>query len=252
MDLRLLLRVLWRYRVLVAAGFCLAFALTFISVVRVDFTGSKVLSYRKSETWISTARLFVTEPGFPWGRRLVIPAQDGDASSPAHSDPARFTGLAVLYSRLADSDPVKQILLRSGRIQGKIFASPVMTSGGDGDPLPMIEISATGSSKRSSIRLTRRASAALVAIIRGQQEINNIPADERVVLETIETPRTAKLLTGRPLVVPMLLFVGVMGLAIGLAFVLENLRPVVKAAEAAAEAETETETETAPPLRMPA
>jgi hypothetical protein len=244
MDLRLLLRVLWRHRLLVGAGCCVAFTLAFVSLVRVDPGASPVFAYRNPETWISTAKLFVTEPGFPWGRRLVTLGEEGDD---AKSDPARFAGLAVLYSRLADSDPVRRIVLKGGPFKGKIFASPAVT-GANSDALPIIEISATGTAPRAAIINARRASNALVEFIRSQQQTNDIPARDRVVLETIEAPRKAALLSGRPIVAPLVIFVGIMGLVIGLAFVLENLRPVAALAKPQPPAE---ESEPAR-LRLPA
>ena len=136
----------------------------------------------------------------------------------------------MLYARFAESDPVRRIVLRGGRFKSKITASPVAANV-DGDPLPIIELSATGTSKQAAIVNTKRASNALVKFIRQQQEVNDIPVKDRVVLQVIETPKKAKLLAGRPKVVPIFIFVGVMGLVIGLAFLLENLRPVATPAE---------------------
>ena len=144
--------------------------------------------------------------------------------SRTESDPARLTGLAVLYSNFANSDPVRRILLRDGPFKSKIIAAPVPANS-SGDPLPIIEISATGASKHAANVNTARVATALVKFIRQQQKANNIPGDDRVVLQTIQTPRKARLLAGRPKVVPMVVFVGVMGLVIGLALLLENLRP---------------------------
>lgn len=243
MDLRLLIRVLWRFRLLVLSGFCVALSLTFLSLVRVDPGGSPLLSYRGSETWTSSSQLFITEPGFPWGRRLVSPVDGSESTTSAQSDPGRLTSLAVLYATFADSDPVKRIMLRGGKMRGKVSASPLLT-GADGQPLPIIEVSASGSSQRAAIVNTRRASDALVTFIRSQQEVNDIPEDDRVVIQTIEAPLTAKLLAGRPKVIPILMFLVVMAMVIGLALVLENIRPVATSADG--------EVEPATRLRRPA
>lgn len=251
MDLRLVARVLWRFRLLVLGGCCVALALTFLSVVRVDPGGSPVFSYRKSETWIGVSRLFVTEPGFPWGRRLILPADSTTPDSPTKSDPSRFTGLAILYSTFADSDPVRRIRLKNGPFKARVTAAP-MASIADGDPLPIIELTATGVSKQAAISNTRRASNALVQYIRQEQVANRIPDDDRVLLQPIETPtpKTAKLLAGRPKVTPLVVFVGVMALVIGLALLLENLRPRSTPTELRAEAELEAELPTSPRIRV--
>ena len=183
-----------------------------------------MLAYRNSETWIGASRVFVTEPGFPWGRRLVNPPVQGTPTSRTESDPGRFTGLALLYSNLATTDPILRILRKSGPFKSKITAAPLLANA-DGDTLPIIGISATGSTKEAANANTRRATNALITFIRQQQEANKIPDDDRVVLELIQSPKKAILLTGRPKVVPLVIFVGLMGLVIGLALLLENLRP---------------------------
>ena len=239
MDLRLLARVLWRFRLLVAGGFLVAVTLTFLAVVRVDPGGSPMLSYRSPQVFVSSGKLFVTEPGFPWGRRRIV-----DADGNTQSDPGRLTGLAVLYSTFADSDPVKRILLKDGPVRGKIFASPELSTDTDSSPLPIIEVSATGTTPLAAVELARRASRALSQFIEGEQQVSAIPRGERVVLQTIEQPTKVRLLQGRPKVIPLLLFVGIMGLTIGLALLLENVRPVA--------APVDRKLESAPRIRMPA
>ena len=66
MDLPLYLRVLWRFRLLVAFGTVLAIALALLVTVRVSLS-SPYLAYRQSQTWSSESRVFVTQQGFPWG-----------------------------------------------------------------------------------------------------------------------------------------------------------------------------------------
>lgn len=246
MDLRLFLRVLWRFRLLILVGSCVALGLTFLSMVRVSPGGSPTFAYRNSETWIATSRIFVTEPGFPWGRRLIAPLDSGPPSK-NESDPGRFTGLAVLYSNLANTDPVRRILLKGGPFKSKITASPV-PGNSDGDPLPIIAITASGGSRREAIVNTKRATSALVTFIQQQQEVNKIAADDRVVLETIETPKKATLFAGRPKVLPIFVFVFVMGLVIGLTLLLENLRPMATPTEIRADEQADPATR----LRMPA
>ena len=244
MDLRLVMRVLWRFRLLVLGGFCAATVLATLSVVRIDPGGSPMFSYRGTETWIASSRLFVTEPGFPWGRRLITPVGDDSSARSTQSDPNRFTGLAVLYSHFADSDPVRRILLKEGPFKSKIGAAPVAADS-DGNPLPIIEVSATGTSPLGAIVNTRRASAALVDYIEGEQRANGIAVRDRVVLEQIDSPRKPLLVAGRPKVVPVFIFVFIMGLVVGLALLLENVRPAKQPAD-------DIRVEPATRLRMPA
>jgi hypothetical protein len=251
MDLRLIMRVLWRFRLLVLGGFCVATLLAVLSVVRIDPGGSPTFSYRGTETWIASSRLFVTEPGFPWGRRLINPIGDDGSAPSTQSDPNRFTGLAVLYSNFADSDPVRRLLQKDGPFKSKIAASPVPADS-DGNPLPIIEVSATGTSPLGAILNTRRASNALVAFIEGEQRANGIAVRDRVILEQIDSPRKPVLVAGRPKVVPVFIFVFIMGLTIGLALLLENLRPAAAPADIRVEDAAATPESAATRLRMPA
>jgi hypothetical protein len=76
MDLSLCFGVLWRFRLIVAAGFVLA------SFAKVGFAhGSLSISHRLQEAWQGTTRLFVTQQGFPWGR-TVLPADSPTAVPP--------------------------------------------------------------------------------------------------------------------------------------------------------------------------
>src|SRR5688572_29756916 len=114
-DIQLYLRVLWRFRLLVAAGFTLAVVLALLSFARVSFEnglGPPKLTYREQEKWVSYSTLYVTQPGFPWGYS-VIKQPDPDEQletrtkqiAPEFADPTRFASLAVLYAYLATSDP---------------------------------------------------------------------------------------------------------------------------------------------------
>jgi hypothetical protein len=224
MDLRLLSGVLWRFRFLVFSGFCVAAALTFLSVARVNPGGSPMFAYRGTETWLGTARVFVTESGFPWGRRIITPPTQGAPSSTTESDPGRLSSLAILYSNLATGDPVRRILLKGGPYKAKFSAAPLQADA-NGNTLPIIQISATGTSRQTANENAARATLALVQYIRQQQIANKIPANQRVQLQVIQSPKKPIIIAGRPKVIPFLVFVSVMGLVIGLALALENLRP---------------------------
>ena len=91
MNLRLYIRVLRRFKFVVAAGFVLAVVLAVASTVKVGFAHGPSLSYRQQETFQSTTRLFVTEKGFPWGESV--------SPNPSSSDSGRLQGLSFLTRR---------------------------------------------------------------------------------------------------------------------------------------------------------
>jgi hypothetical protein len=215
------MRVLWRFRVLLLAGFILASGLAFISYVKVTPHG---LQYRKAEQWTSTSSILVTQTGFPLGR-TVLPTGN------RFTNPSNLASAALLYSELATSDTVKALILRHGPIEGTYAAAPVTSSANGGFALPLIQITATATSPTAAERTASRASAALTAYIEQQETANAIPADQRIVLQPVVRPKQALLLQGRSKTRPVAAFVVIMLLFVILAFVLENLRPRIRAVE---------------------
>jgi hypothetical protein len=209
-------------------GLCLAFALALLTMFRVGLDG---VGYRQSEEWSSTSRLGVTQQGFPWGRLL---AQDASSLTPAEAkrlgipfaDPNRFKDLAFLYAELATSDPVRQVMLRSGPIDGEVAAEPVIAE--NGITLPLIDVTATATSAAEAIAIAQRAANALDRYVEQQQRSNRVPASDRVVLLKVLRAEEATITKPRPKTIPVVVFLFVAGGTIGLAFLLENFRPPVQ------------------------
>lgn len=217
MDLGLLGRTIWRFKLLVLVGLVVATGLAFLSMMKVTTSGK--VSYRQHEKWASYAQIFVTQKGFPWGQ----------LRPPTTTDSGRFVSLALLYSSLANSDPVKQRMKKMGPpIVGEIDSAAVLTSPGSSDALPIVSLAGISESKQDSLELTRRAAVSLVQYIRSQQEANAIPADDRVVVQIIEQPGRATLLAGRSKTVPIMVFMAIMTVFLAMTLVLENLRPRVR------------------------
>jgi len=238
MDLPLYLRVIWRFRVLVALGTLIALALALLVTVRVS-ASSPHLTYRQHQTWSSESRVFVTQQGFPWGYAApptvsTTPAADAAAEAKLlgvkqFADPTRFPSLAVLYAYFAMSDPVKQIVRRSGPMHGAIVASPVVsTQSGYGTTLPLVAISGTGQTPTAAVALTIRATRALRIYLADLQASNRIPAENRVLLTVLSKADPPTLVKGRSKTLPLVVFVTVMLAVIGLVFMLENIRPRVR------------------------
>lgn len=222
MDLGVFFRVIWRFKVVVAIGFVLALALATLSLARVDFKGgSPSLSYRQQEQWQSYTTLIISPRGFPWGRSVFS----------LNFDPSRYATLATIYANLAQSDAVRRIMARDWNVrQGAIQAQPVLSSPNNSSapPLPLMTIAATTSSARSSAAIAERATAAFLDFLRAEQSDNGIPAKKRVVVDEIKHATPPVLLKGRSKTTPVAVFLAVMIAFIGLAFVLENLRPRVR------------------------
>jgi hypothetical protein len=234
LDLQLYFRVLWRFRLLVGIGVVLACTLAFLAIVRVDPSKSPHLRYRQDQQWVSYATLFVTQRGFPWGRSVIQSATGTsaypptDTTSQQFADPSRFSSLAILYSQLATSDPVRAIMLRDGPIDGTIEAAPVLSQTGYTEALPLISIAGIGKTPAAAISLSRRTMLALQEFLQQQQIRNGIPEKYRVLVTIVKNPITAKLLAGRSLTVPIVVFMSVMIVFSGIAFLLENMRPRIR------------------------
>lgn len=253
MDLQLILRVVWRFKLLVGLGLIIAITLAALSYVRVSLVdGKPSTEYRQAEQWESLSTLFVTSRGFPWGESgaqkadpVTDPndpaaAQQQDQQPPPVAetgpDPAHLVSLAALYVRLATSDPVLEVMKRDGPVDGILQAFPVASGdNGEGQELPMVTLSAIAGSPKEAQELAARHARAFVRYLRGEQAAARIPADERVVLQVVRQPQPPTLLEARKKTRPMVVFVAVMIAVLGLAFALENLRPRVRVIEGEAQ-----------------
>jgi hypothetical protein len=230
MDLGLYARVLWRFRIIVGVGVLLAIVLAVLTMYRPIFDGgAPTLQYRDSEVWRSDATLFVTQQGFPWGRISIAElglGQDGQPTVPRYGDPDRFAELAVVYAELAQSDVVRRLLEKDGSVDGQILAEPLTNE--DGDGLPLIGISALASRPSAAQRLAERQIAAFQSFIASEQRRNGIAEKDRVVVEPLAKPAQAQLETPRKKTRPLAILLATLMATIGVAFVLENLRPRIR------------------------
>ena len=226
MDLKLYARVLNRFRLLVATGVLLATILAFLSLVKVSSDG---LEYREQQLWSAELRLLVTQQGFPEGRLYAQTGQtpeelENDDSRVPVADPGRFNTLAILYAELATSDPVRRLMTRDRGPRGVVVATPLRDDQ-SGVLLPLIDIRAISDSPRAAANLARDNANALNTFISGQQRANDVPLEDRVVVQTIVDPRRVSLFQPRSKTMGIVVFLAVMFATVGLAFILENTRP---------------------------
>lgn len=221
MDIELYGRVIWRHKLVVAFGFILALALATLSYVRIEHGG---ISYRDAETWVSYETVAVTQPGFTEGRLHETGAE-----------PSRLTLLAVLYSKYVDADGVRKRIWPNGAHDESIEAAPVnMFQGGSASSssaLPLISIAAFSKTPAGAQQLAARTSDALTRYIEHRQQEARVPTTERVELQPVKRALSNKptLWQARSKALPIVIFLTAMIAAIGLAFILENLRPQIAA-----------------------
>lgn len=232
MNLALYLRVLWRFKFLLAIGAIVAAALAVFAYAKPSLAGGTPhFTARTATVYSAQGRIFVTQPGFPIGRSTLndlVPVQGESGPKaqlqPRFSDPSRFVQLAGLYAELFDTD---QILSRIPPVQGggSVDAQPLITPTG---AFPIILFTSRSTSPRAAAELVVRGMTALRSYVRTQQVANGVPKENQALLAVISYPHGAAVVSKPSLVVPGAVFVLVLSGFLALAFVLENLRPRVR------------------------
>ena len=117
-------------------------------------------------------------------------------------------------------------MLRSGPIDGEIIAKPVIAD--NGITLPLIDVTALAETHDEATELARRGAGSLALYVEQQQVSNEVPRSDRVVLQRLLRAEEATLVKPRPKTIPIVVFLVVVAVAIGVAFLLENMRPSVQ------------------------
>lgn len=233
MDLALYVRVLWRFRIVVAAGLALAILLAFFAVERVSISSGRMkLAPRKAEVWKTDSFLLVTQSDFPWGRSVTrYTRADPTTGKPPvpKGDPQRLATLTALYAGIAMNDVVRaRIGLSSLRpsttrtvtvtaVPAPAYSTPAIQ--------PILDFAATGATPAAAVALAQGATNAFRQWLQSEQQAGRIAPADRVVLwpYTRATPPVLVSSTGKTL--PVIIFLTILGITVGLALVLENLRP---------------------------
>ena len=238
MDASHHLQVLWRARSLLIAGVLAGCMLAVVAAFHVRWDGGLAVEWRGKQTWQSSSTLFVTQNGFPWGR-VTLPAAtlnqggapatagtDGQPNSPREKRefgaPERFSDLAVLYSYLANSQQVRA-LIRSRPRERQILISPVQNAT-TGVGLPLLKVAAQAHSPTAARKLNGAAIAALREYLEAEQRDADISPLLRVRIQVLNPPSRAVVTAGRSYIPSLIAFMLAIAAAIGLAYLLENLR----------------------------
>jgi hypothetical protein len=235
-DLRVLGGVLARHRILVIGGVVVGVVLATLAYFKPVMDGGfPRLEPRKAEVWQASETLFLTQPGFPAGRteQPVITVKVGGQETAVnrYADPGKFTSLAPLYAKLANSDAVKARAIRAGGpLEGQARAIPTAdTSYGAVNNLPMITVFSTAPTKQGARSTATRISHAFQSYLVTSQKNAKIPDDKRVEIQVVNKAGDETLLVPRKKTLPIVVLLAILSATVGLAFIREN----TKAAEAA-------------------
>jgi hypothetical protein len=258
-DLRAFAGVLGRHRGIVIGGVVVAVMLAILSYYKPVLDGGVPgLVPRKSETWQASETLFLTQPGFPAGRTqlpvVAVKVGSQETQMSRFADPGKFTGLAPLYAKLANSDAVKTRAERAGPLPGKATAIPTAdTSYGAVNPLPMVTIFATAPTPEAARSTAARISRAFQGYVVSSQTEAKIPDDDRVQIQVVNEAGDETLLVPRKKTLPIVVFLAILSATIALAFVRENTKraPAAAATPDAGEAEVPAAAERAAAVEHP-
>jgi hypothetical protein len=223
MDLQLTWRVIWRFKFLVAMGLMLAFALAFLSMVRVSLSGSPHFAYKTQPTYESLTTVFVTSHGFPYGSLNLRAGSKATDAPPGSVDTGQLRDFAIIYLQYAQSDAVKRMIARQGGLDGIVQAFPVFAQ--DSSVLPIITLSAISTTPDRARSLARRHLAALESFLVRNQQSAGIAPDDRVIIQPVNGPQPAHLLQARKKTKAIMIFLATSIGVLALAFMLENFRP---------------------------
>ena len=200
MDIPTFYRVLARFKVLIAAAFVVAIVLALLSYVKVDLSNGVKFKYRTNETWASSTQLLVS------------------GKKPTYED--IYVPQAQLYAKFVLGDGVGALMLRDGPIHGLLDAGPLPATSSSDEFLPIVNIVGYSRSRVGAVVLADRAARALQQFIKQKQIRAHL---------TVVKHGPPKLMSPRSKTLPVLVFLLVMAAGIGLAFVLESVRPRIHA-----------------------
>jgi hypothetical protein len=236
MDLQRHIRLLWRSKLLVAAGAVVGILLGVLASYKISGT---TLEPRKQPTYTAMSKLMVTQNGFPWGRTTLpgsataptdtssdAPEEDRKDSSTSiqFADPGRLANLAWMYSHFLMGDQIRSMIKNPP--DGMIIDAAPITAGGNmsASALPLIGLTITAPTAAEAQRLSREVPQALESYLAKEQSESSTPAGDRVEIATVNRSQAAIPGKDKAKMISLVIFMMALAAAISLAYVLENLR----------------------------
>jgi hypothetical protein len=144
------------------------------------------------------------------------------------ADPARFRELAGYYAAFANSDEVQRLMAsRTKNSVGKVTAQGVYDPISN-FPLSFVKIQGVAPTAKDASTIANEGARAFKDYLTRKQIGAGIQPAQRVEVQVMNRARGASLLLGRKKTTPVVIFLTIMLAAVGLAFILENLRPRVQ------------------------
>jgi energy-converting hydrogenase Eha subunit F len=231
-----------RFWLVLALGVVLAAAVALTSAFSVALGVPPELTAREQPSYTAGTQLEVSSPVEPYYRSavdvpVVAPASRDDEDEPAtnlaeQEEPsvATLVVAANYYPYVIEGDQVKALRERLyGKIEGTVTASAI---GATSTPnrmepgrLPFIQLVATSDSPENAKRLAQTTADAFIRFVRVQQERGGIRPAQRLVIKQLRKPERTFEIGGTSMNLPILIFVALVGVAVGLVFLLDRLFP---------------------------
>jgi len=245
MDFKLYLGVLKRYKRVVISGAVVAVVLSVLSYGTPGLKGGKpTIIPRGAEIWGGNAVVLISQAGNPYARAVTQYIPGKGTSTPAEplGDLGYMSSLSSVYAALANGDYVQHQVAALAHVPvcpatTSAAGTPATASGtaacgtvvaaaieqqGTGSPLPLITLTSSAPTASEAAKLTTSTIAILRNEITEQQVAAGTPANERVVLETVNSGSPATLTKGHSKSIPILVLFAVMSVSVALAFILNN------------------------------
>jgi hypothetical protein len=194
--------------------------------------GLAVLAVKqRSQSWRSHTTLFVTQPGFPWGRSGAIAPPVGSPQAAAAAaglgDPQRLATLTALYAKLAAGDGVQGGLIAPTARRNESISVAAVPAPPYSSPavLPLLNINATAPTTGRAITLAEEATTAFQSWLKAQQNAAGIDDNFRIIVQVVNHATAAVAVGHHSKALPVMIALTVLAVFIGLAFVLENVMP---------------------------
>lgn len=231
-----------RFWPVLALGVVLGAVLALLSAYEIGLGLPPELTAREQPTFTAGTQLEVSSPVEPYYRSAVdVPvvapaARDEDEEAPANlseqAEPsvATLVAAANYYPYVIEGDQVKALRERLyGEVPGTVTASAI---GATSTPnrmepgrLPFIQVVASSDSPANARRLAQSSADAFIRYVQIQQQRSGIRPAQRLVVKQLRKPERTFQIGGTSPNLPILVFVALVGVAVGLVFLLDRLFP---------------------------
>jgi capsular polysaccharide biosynthesis protein len=241
-----------RFRLVIAVGLVVGAAVALTSAYKVDLgTLPPKLTAREQPTYTAGTQLEVSSPVQPYYRSavdvpVVAPSAGDEEDEPTNlveqAEPSVQTLIAAAnyYPYVIEGDAVRALRERLfGEIEGEISATAIgatiTPSRHEPGRLPFIQVIATSDSPQRAIDLAQHTAEAFIRHVQVQQRETGIRPEQRLVVKQLRRPERTFAAGGTSPTLPVLVFFAFVAASVGIAFVLDRMRPVPAPAVVAAD-----------------